>query len=91
MIRETLRILFIDNCTFPEAAEKLGIDPGSIKDRLLILENMGYIRQVCNNSAPKSGACCSCSAADTCSAGSDAIKGKAYQLTEKGERICRNP
>ncbi|WP_340820764.1 hypothetical protein [Methanolobus sp. WCC4] len=90
MIKQTLNLLFIENCTLQEAAAKLGTDQRSIRDRLLMLEHMGYIREVCNNSKPKSSACCSCSAASSCSDEGGDIKGKAYQLTEKGERICRN-
>lgn len=90
MIKETLKLLFTDNCTLAEAAEKLGVNPSDIKDRLLIMKNMGYIAEVCNNSAPKSSTCCSCSATENCPSGLSDMKGKAYQLTEKGERICRN-
>lgn len=90
MIKETLNLLFIENCTLQEAAEKLGTEQRSIRDRLLMLEHMGYIKEVCNNSRPKSSTCCSCSAASSCSTESGDAKGKAYQLTEKGERICRN-
>ncbi|WP_292468401.1 hypothetical protein [Methanolobus sp.] len=89
MIKETLNLLFVENCTIQEAAEKLGVDQSNIKDRLLMLEHMGYIAEVCNNSGPKTSACCSCSAASSCSTENRDIKGKAYQLTEKGERICR--
>ncbi|MEZ5335807.1 MAG: hypothetical protein R2741_11515 [Methanolobus sp.] len=90
MIRETLNILFIENCTLLEAAEKLGIDQSGLKDRLLMLEHMGYIEEVCNNSAPKSSACCSCSSGDSCPSAGGGNTGKAFQLTAKGERICRN-
>lgn len=90
MIKETLNLLFIENCTLQEAAEKLETDQRSIRDKILVLEHMGYIREVCNNSKPKSSACCSCSAASSCSGEDGDTKGKAYQLTEKGERICRN-
>ncbi len=88
MIKETLKLLFIDNCTMQEAAENLGINQNAIKDRLIMLQHMGYIRELCNNAGPKTSACCSCSAASTCSTDGGGFEGKAYQLTEKGERIC---
>jgi hypothetical protein len=88
MIKETLKLLFIDNCTMQEAAENLGINQNAIKDRLIMLQHMGYIRELCNNVGPKTSACCSCSAASTCSTDGRGFEGKAYQLTEKGERIC---
>lgn len=90
MIRETLKLLFIENCTIAEAAGKLGVEQTGVKDRLLMLQHMGYIEEVCNNSAPKSASCCLCSAAGNCSAGSNGNRIKAYQLTKKGEKICRN-
>lgn len=90
MIKETLKVLFIDNCTLQEAAEKLGVKQSDIKDRLLMLQHMGYVQEICNNSSPKSSACCSCTAASSCSGINDISGSKAYQLTEKGERICRN-
>lgn len=90
MIRETLGMLFVDNCTFQEAAKKLGIDQVGIKDRLIMLEHMGYIIEVCNNSGPKSSTCCSCSAASACSTNNGDFTGKAYQLTKKGEKMCRS-
>ena len=90
MIREMLKLLFIENCTLAEASEKLGLDQAGIKDRLLMLQHMGYIEEVCNNSVPKSTACCSCSSAGNCTTGINVNMMKAYQLTEKGERICRN-
>ncbi|WP_091936182.1 hypothetical protein [Methanolobus profundi] len=85
-----MNLLFIENCTIQEAGDKLGVDQRSIRDRLLMLEHMGYIKEVCNNSKPKSSACCSCSAASSCSSEGGDTKGKAYQLTEKGEKICRS-
>ncbi|MDY0387334.1 MAG: hypothetical protein RBT65_09460 [Methanolobus sp.] len=88
MIKETLKLLFIDNCTLQEAAEKFGIGQSDMKNRLIMLQHMGYIREMCNNSGPKSSACCSCSAAPSCSGADLDFEGKAYQLTEKGERIC---
>ncbi|MDK2939783.1 MAG: hypothetical protein PWQ51_1948 [Methanolobus sp.] len=90
MIKETLKVLFIDNCTLQEAADKLGVKQNDIRDRLLMLQHMGYVREICNNSSPKSSACCSCTAASSCSDNNDISGSKAYQLTDKGERICRN-
>ncbi|MBP1910604.1 hypothetical protein [Methanolobus bombayensis] len=88
MIKETLKILFIDNHTLLEAADVVGIKQSDIKDRLIMLQHMGYVREVCNNSSPKSSACCSCSASSSCSGNNESIEGKAYELTEKGERLC---
>lgn len=90
MIKETLKALFMENCTIPEAAENLDIDQNSIRDRLILLQHMGYVEEVCNNSGPKSSACCSCSATSSCSDRNGNFEGKAYQLTKKGEKICRN-
>ncbi|TQD25416.1 hypothetical protein [Methanolobus vulcani] len=90
MIKETLKVLFIDNCTLQEAADKLGVTQNDIRDRLIMLQHMGYVREICNNSSPKSSACCSCTAASSCSGNTGISSSKAYQLTEKGERICRN-
>ena len=89
MIKETLKVLFIDNCTLQEAADKLGVKQSDIRDRLVMLQHMGYVREVCNNSGPKSSSCCSCSASSSCSGNTESFEGKAYELTEKGERICR--
>nr|WP_321497781.1 hypothetical protein [uncultured Methanolobus sp.] len=90
MIKETLKVLFIDNCTLQEAADRLDVKQSDIKDRLLMLQHMGYVHEICNNSSPKSSACCSCTAASSCSQNADVSSSKAYQLTDKGERICRN-
>lgn len=90
MIKEILKALFVENCTFQEASEKLGIDQRALKDRLLMLQHMGYIEEVCSNCSPKKPACCSCSAADACSAACSSNTGKTYVLTSKGEKICRN-
>ncbi len=90
MIKETLKTLFIDNCTLMEAAERLGTDQRSIRERLVILQHMGYVEEVCNNSAPRSASCCSCSSASSCSDGDRDNEGKAYQLTKKGEKISGN-
>ncbi|WP_094227677.1 winged helix-turn-helix domain-containing protein [Methanolobus psychrotolerans] len=88
MIIETLKILFIDNCTMQEAAEKLAISQSSMRDRLAMLQHMGYVQELCNNSGPKTSACCSCSAAPACHTETGSFEGKAYQLTEKGKRMC---
>ncbi|MDG6243532.1 MAG: hypothetical protein QCH31_03955 [Methanolobus sp.] len=89
MIKETLRILFIGKCSFQEAAEKLGIDSVSLRDRLMMLKHMGYICETCDNPGPSTSTCCSCNTSSPCHKNIGSSEGKILQLTEKGEKICR--
>jgi len=88
MIKDTLKVLFIDKCTFQEAAEKLGIDNVTLRDRLMMLQHMGYIREVCTNSGNNTPGCCSCNASSSCHKNRGNFEGKVFRLTEKGEKFA---
>ncbi len=91
MIKETLGYLSSGDITLNELAKKSGVGIDELKQRLQMLEHMGYIVQEdVEMGVGTCGSCSYCPSSKTCSgiALKSGIKIVTYQLTEKGKRAC---
>ncbi len=89
MIKDILNGLYFENLSTGEMAQRLNISPENFKGILQNMENMGYIKEVCDPGEPATcPGCCSGPAAASCHKGSSYPAGKKYALTEKGKRLC---
>lgn len=86
--------MFLGNLQIKEAARKLGIDQDTLKERLEMMEHMGYIRGLSSASAAScGGGCIGCSLSSSCADEAEGEEEKDkrnfswYELTEKGRRL----
>ncbi len=72
-----------------EIAREIGLGTDELKQRLDMLEHMGYILSEDSMAMGAGGGCSSCPSAGTCGAvsGSLGIKIATYQLTDKGRKV----
>ncbi|WP_321418902.1 FeoC-like transcriptional regulator [uncultured Methanomethylovorans sp.] len=82
MISDLLSYIFVERLSLNETAHKMGMSVEQLKDRLHIMEQMGYLRKADSNSSFSCNSCSSCKACQTSSLGSGQ-----YMLTEKGSRL----
>ncbi|MFA5311908.1 MAG: hypothetical protein WC375_01160 [Methanomassiliicoccales archaeon] len=91
MIVELLETIMAGEFTLSDAGRKLGLGTDELKQRLDMMERMGYVERV-GGSAPKCGEgpipCSSCrSCKGGCCGPGKAKELNGYQLTEKGRRL----
>lgn len=94
MIKEILQLMYKNHLSLNEIAIELSISRDKLINRLEILEHLGYIIIICNNSNKiKLGnekTCKYCTLAKTCTEAENSNSfGIAYQLTEKGKRVAQ--
>jgi DNA-binding Lrp family transcriptional regulator len=82
MISDVLKHIFVERLSLNETAHKMGMSGEQLKDRLRIMEQMGYLKKT---DADFSHACNSCSSCKACPTGD--LGGGQYMLTEKGYRL----
>jgi Mn-dependent DtxR family transcriptional regulator len=90
MIKDLLKHISLGNLTFNEMARRLKIGRCELKDRLEMMERMGYIQRVQGAANTDGGAACAlCSMANGCpKANAGEQKTMGYFLTDKGKRAC---
>jgi CTP-dependent riboflavin kinase len=80
------------NISFNEIARRLKMSTQQLKGLLEIMERMGHVEKVTDNSYNLSSSCsdscknCGCG----CSGKATVSSGTIYRLTEKGRRVCNN-
>ncbi|WP_370574911.1 FeoC-like transcriptional regulator [Methanomethylovorans sp.] len=82
MIVDILRYIFVERLSLNEAALLMGMSGEQLKDRLRIMEQMGYLRKT---EADVSHGCGSCSSCTVCPTGD--MSSEQYMLTDKGSRL----
>jgi len=96
LIKETLEAVKRENLTFAELARGLGIDESGLKNRLELLERMGYLKG--SGKVGHEAGCSGCNGVKRPLAGflctgcveKEPIELLTYSLTEKGKRISGN-
>jgi DNA-binding HxlR family transcriptional regulator len=84
MISEILGYMFVERLSLNEISLKMSMSVEQLKDRLRIMEQMGYLRKL---DSDLSLSCTSCSSCKICH-DSDLGSGQ-YTLTEKGSRLIK--
>jgi Mn-dependent DtxR family transcriptional regulator len=88
MIKEILKLLSRGNITFNDLAIELSISQSELKNRLDLLEHMGYIEIICKENPTLESGCLFCSEANECAKNtkSDYFE-TIYKLTKKGRKV----
>lgn len=83
MISDVLKHIFVERLSLNETAYKMGMSGEQLKDRLRIMEQMGYLRKA-DPDISHCTSCSSCTSSTTCDLGNGQ-----YMLTEKGSRLIK--
>lgn len=81
MISEILRYIFVERMSLNETADMMGMSGQQLKDRIMTLEQMGYIRKANTTVSHECGSCASCNA---CSTDFGTVQ---YMITDKGSKL----
>ncbi|NTV77879.1 MAG: hypothetical protein HGA25_01725 [Clostridiales bacterium] len=84
MISDILRYMFVERLSLNEMSHKTGMSVEQLKDRLHIMEQMGYLKKTDSNFSFSCNSCSSCRACKASYLGSGE-----YMLTEKGSRLIK--
>ncbi|MCD4703319.1 MAG: FeoC-like transcriptional regulator [Methanosarcinaceae archaeon] len=74
--------------TLHEIASRLNMRDGQLKGMMDIMEHMGHLEAVCEQTPVACTGCSCCPMAQVCSGQGTVSHGTSYRLTEKGKRVC---
>jgi predicted transcriptional regulator len=85
MISEILIHIFVDRLSWSETAKIMGISVQQLKDRMRLIEQMGYIKKA-DKDCYKCGLCSSYKVCEACYSDLSSLH---YILTDKGLKLIR--
>lgn len=92
MIKKILNLISQGNITFAELAKRLEINDIELRNRLELMEHMGYLKNQASENCVLESKCNSCPQQNDSCPGNvykqNLIITQTYQLTKKGKHVC---